>query len=113
MRIIMLALFARGARALSAVPAAARRLQKIKELESKHAALVESGAKPAVIRNARKELGRLKRTPPPVDGVESAVATFYGFFPVEEPSAVVAEAASGARRGRSRAWIGVCRIGGL
>ena len=83
MRIIMLALFARGARALSAVPAAARRLQKIKELESKHAALVESGAKPAVIRNARKELGRLKRTPPPVDGVESAVATFYGFFAVE------------------------------
>ena len=65
MRIIMLALFARGARALSAVPAAARRLQKIKELESKHALLVESGAKPAVIRNARKELGRLKRTPPP------------------------------------------------
>ena len=89
MRIIMLALLARGARALSAVPAAARRLQKIKELESKHALLVESGAKPAVIRNARKELGRLKRTPPPVDGVESAVATFYGFFPVEEPSAVV------------------------
>ena len=69
MRIIMLALFARGARALSAVPAAARRLQKIKELESKHALLVESGAKPAVIRNARKELGRLKRTPPPVDNV--------------------------------------------
>ena len=65
MRIIMLALFARGARALSAVPAAARRLQKIKELESKHASLVASGAKPAVIRNARKELGRLKRTPPP------------------------------------------------
>ena len=57
--IIMLALFARGARALSAVPAAARRLQKIKELESKHALLVESGAKPAVIRNARKELGRV------------------------------------------------------
>ena len=89
MRIVMLALLARGARALSAVPAAARRLQKIKELESKHALLVESGAKPAVIRNARKELGRLKRTPPPVDGVESAVATFYGFFAVEEPSVVV------------------------
>ena len=88
MRIVMLALLARGARALSAVPAAARRFQKIKELESKHAALVESGAKPAVIRNARKELGRLKRTPPPVDGVELAVATFYGFFAVEEPSAV-------------------------
>ena len=49
---------------------------------------MESGAKPAVIRNARKELGRLKRTPPPVDGVESAVATFYGFFAVEEPSAL-------------------------
>ena len=51
---------------------------------------MESGAKPAVIRNARKELGRLKRTPPPVDGVESAVATFYGFFAVEEPSGGVA-----------------------
>ena len=55
---------------------------------------MESGAKPAVIRNARKELGRLKRTPPPVDGVESAVATFYGFFTVDQPAAVVAEAAS-------------------
>ena len=90
MRIVMLALFARGARALSAIPRPRAALQKIKELESKHASLVESGAKPAVIRNARKELGRLKRTPPPVDGVESAVATFYGFFAVEEPSVVVA-----------------------
>ena len=45
MRIVMLTLLARGAHALSAVPAAARRLQKIKELESKHALLVESGAK--------------------------------------------------------------------
>ena len=52
MRIIMLALFARGARALSAVPAAARRLQKIKELEAQ---LVEAKPKPESTQDAGQE----------------------------------------------------------
>ena len=90
MRIMLALVILRSVRALSTIPAAARRLQKIKELETQHASLVASGAKPAAVRNARKELGRLKRTPPPADEVQSRVATFYGFFPVREPSAVVA-----------------------
>ena len=60
MRCTMIALaFLRGARALSAVPAAARRLQRIKELESKHALLA---------RHYQEDENRANREIPPRAG---------------------------------------------
>ena len=44
MRIMLALVILRSVRALSTIPAAARRLQKIKELETQHASLVASGA---------------------------------------------------------------------
>ena len=86
---LLLSLLVGRARALSALPAAARRLRELRRLEGEHARLVEARDKVAA-RAVRKELNALRRAAPGGDGVACRVATFYGFAPVAEPPAVAA-----------------------